>query len=37
MNGEIYCESEKGRGSKFTFYIEIGKKYGDDGLSEIEQ
>ena len=31
MNGEIYCESEKGKGAKFTFYIKL--ETCDNGLS----
>jgi hypothetical protein len=32
LNGEIFCKSEKNRGSKFSFFIEIGVKNGDIGL-----
>ena len=31
LNGEIHCESEQGKGAKFTFYIKV-ESY-DNGLS----
>ena len=37
LKGEIFCESEKGKGSKFIFYIEAGIKDGDNGLSNLEK
>ena len=36
MKGEIFCKSEKERGTKFTFFIKIENKKGDIGLSKIE-
>jgi len=36
LKGEIFCESEKNIGSKFTFFIKIENKYEDIGLSKIE-
>lgn len=33
MKGEIFCESEKGQGAKFTFYINVGCLLGDYGLN----
>ena len=36
MDGEIFCESEKDKGSKFTFFIKAENKLGDIGLSNVE-
>ncbi len=36
MKGEIFCESEKGQGAKFTFYIKVGCHNGDTGLNQEE-
>ena len=36
MKGEIFCESEKSQGAKFTFYIKVGSLLGDLGLNQDE-
>jgi hypothetical protein len=35
LNGEIFCDSEKGKGAKFTFFIKA--ESCDEGLSKNEQ
>ena len=37
FKGSISCESREGVGSKFTVGILAGKRYGDRGLSQIEE
>ena len=37
MNGEIHCESEVRKGTKFVFYIQVESYANDSGLSHSEQ
>ena len=36
MGGEIECNSQLGKGTLINFYIKIGSRYGDEGLSDSE-
>lgn len=36
MSGEISCQSNRSNGAVFNFFVKVGCKAGDDGISTIE-